>query len=294
MLVISLLMLSAVHAGEKPQAHPLNGKIRDVTQQRFIDRVALTRQLQGVEYLLLGEKHDNPEHHRHQAWFLEQLARYHDRVSVAFEMIDQQQGEALRERRFDSADELIRLLDQHPNGWKYTTYYRDLFVTAIDNNFAIRAANMNRRHLREVIRSDERIDPAYQRLLDTTPWSNAQNTALKHNIEESHCNMLDTQTVDMMVRAQRLRDAVMARAMLSSEQPVRVLIAGNGHVRNDRGVPVYLDPGSAILSVGFIEVDPERQRSEEYSLPFDIAWFTSPVEREAPCEAFQRQQPADN
>lgn len=290
MLVISLLTLSAVHAGEKPQAHPLNGKIRDVTQQRFIDRVALTRQLQGVEYLLLGEKHDNPEHHRHQAWFLEQLARYHDRVSVAFEMIDQQQGGALHQQRFDSADELIRLLDQHPNGWKYTTYYRDLFVAAIDNNFAIRAANMNRRHLREVIRSDERIDPAYQRLLDTTPWSNAQNTALKHNIEESHCNMLDTQTVDMMVRAQRLRDAVMARAMLSSEQPVRVLIAGNGHVRNDRGVPVYLDPGSTILSVGFIEVDPERRRSEEYSLPFDIAWFTSPVEREAPCEAFQRQQ----
>lgn len=290
LLALGLLLLSTSQAAEAGNTHPLVGKIRDTLQKRFIVQKELVRRLSDTEYLLLGEQHDNPEHHRHQAWLLEQLARYHDKVSAAFEMIDQQQGEALREQQFNSADELIRLLDQYPNGWKYTTYYRDLFVTAIDHGFAIRSANINRQHLREIIRSDERIDPAYQRLLDKTPWSTAQNNSLKRNIEESHCNMLDAKTVEMMIHAQRLRDTVMASAMLSSEAPVRVLIAGNGHVRNDFGVPVYLDPDSTTLSVGFIEVDPQRRRIKDYSLPFDIAWFTSPVERGDPCQAFLRQK----
>ena len=52
--------------------------------------------------------------------------------------------------------------------------------------------------------------------------------------------MLDDKTSASMVLGQRLRDAVMAESLLNSLQPVKVLIAGAGHVRNDRAVPLYL------------------------------------------------------
>lgn len=289
MLAAFLLLISAVHASDESPMHPLVGQIRDSAQKNFIDRAQLAQRLAGVDILLLGERHDNPEHHRHQVWFLQQLARVHDRVSVAFEMIDQQQGKLLRQQEFDSADELIDLLDQYPNGWEYSTYYRELFATTIDNGFTIQAANMNRRHLREILRNDKPVDPAYRHRLAHAPWSNAQQASLTREIKESHCNMLDKNMIGMMVRAQRLRDALMAETITESEQPVKVLIAGNGHVRKDRGVPVYLDQDAEILSVGFIEVDPRRLNVEDYALPFDIAWFTSPVEREDPCESFRRQ-----
>ena len=61
-----------------------------------------------------------------------------------------------------------------------------------------------------------------------------------------------------------------------------MLIAGNGHVRKDRGVPWYLArmrPDARIVSVGLIEVAAGRRRPAE--LPFDYVWFTPRAEGQA-------------
>src|SRR5215204_1457467 len=44
--------------------HPLTGRIWDVASGEFIDRPALIMRLARAEFVLLGEKHDNPDHHR--------------------------------------------------------------------------------------------------------------------------------------------------------------------------------------------------------------------------------------
>ena len=47
--------------------NPLVGKVWNVREQRFISQTELLSDLTAVEYVLLGEKHDNRDHHELQA-----------------------------------------------------------------------------------------------------------------------------------------------------------------------------------------------------------------------------------
>lgn len=47
--------------------HSLTGRIWDVSSARFIDRETLVERLAGADFVLLGERHDNPDHHMQQA-----------------------------------------------------------------------------------------------------------------------------------------------------------------------------------------------------------------------------------
>lgn len=107
-----------------------------------------------------------------------------------------------------------------------------------------------------------------------------------------------------MVLAQRVRDASISLSMLGSDKTHRILIAGSGHVRNDRGVPVYLaakDPQAGLVTIGFIEVMADKHSIDEYTerwggdaLPFDYVWFTPRLNRKDPCEAFIKMQNEQN
>lgn len=67
-----------------------------------------------------------------------------------------------------------------------------------------------------------------------------------------------------------------------------ILIAGAGHARIDRGVPIHLArmaPGARTIALGFVEADAELRESEIATLPYDLVWFTARVESEDPCAA---------
>ncbi len=109
--------------------------------------------------------------------------------------------------------------------------------------------------------------------------------------------MAPESVVPRIVLAQRLRDAAMAQALVDAATASgAILIAGNGHVRADLGVPVYLqapglpDAGARSLSVGLIEVTDDDARASDFPRQvvaahpgFDYLWFTAPAAREDPC-----------
>ena len=66
-----------------------------------------------------------------------------------------------------------------------------------------------------------------------------------------------------------------------------VLLAGNGHVRTDAGVPRWLSPATRqrTLAVGLVEADDAAR------LPFDQTRLTPTQPREDPCEAFRKAMP---
>jgi uncharacterized iron-regulated protein len=84
-----------------------------------------------------------------------------------------------------------------------------------------------------------------------------------------------------MYQVQRARDAMMAdRLAAASGKAGGILIAGNGHVRNDRGVPWYLarlEPEARTLSIGLVEVRDDAPRLPP-DLPHDYVWFTPRVD----------------
>ena len=78
-----------------------------------------------------------------------------------------------------------------------------------------------------------------------------------------------------------------------------MFIAGNGHVRTDRGVPLHLlarEPSAAIVAIGALEVRHELVAPRQYAallhgnrLPFDYVWFSPRAGNTDPCEEFRKQ-----
>src|ERR687898_3312211 len=69
------------------QNHPLTGRIWDVSSARFIDRETLVERLARADFVLLGERHDNPDHHMLQAQVLRSLIAVGRHPAVGFEML---------------------------------------------------------------------------------------------------------------------------------------------------------------------------------------------------------------
>src|SRR5262249_38111671 len=77
-----------------------------------------------------------------------------------------------------------------------------------------------------------------------------------------------------------------------------VLIAGAEHARRDRGAPralAQLAPGADIVSVAFLEGDPDEKDAFSdlaarygHAPVFDYVWFTRRASAEDPCERMKR------
>ena len=282
------------------QDHPLAGRVWDVAAARFIAPRTLEAALATRRYVLLGEKHDNPDHHALQARLLHALVEAGRRPAVAFEMLSTDRSEAIaRQLAADpkNVDGLAEAVDWKQSGWPDWSQYRPIAQVALDAGLPVLAANIPTATARRLARGDaSALDPALAAAyaLDRPPPAEML-AAMTAELRAAHCGHTP-QRVDGMVAAQRARDAQMAAALLGAATDGAVLIAGTGHVRRDRGVPVYLRtrrPEASVAVVAFLEVRRERTAPEQYAaawddtLPFDYVWFTPRVDDRDPCEAFR-------
>ena len=77
-----------VWQSELEQDHELVGKIWSESDQSFIGIDELVSRISGARYLLIGEKHDNPDHHAIQLNVLEFLSSEGKLSQLAMEMMD--------------------------------------------------------------------------------------------------------------------------------------------------------------------------------------------------------------
>lgn len=272
------------------QQHPLLGRIWDTREQRWIDAPMLVRKMAQTRYVLLGEKHDNPDHHRLQAFVLEQLQAADALASVSFEMLDSSQQASLASvdsAALASSAALKTHLSWDEQGWEWD-FYGPMLYASLRAGLAVRAANISREEVLAVYGAED--SEAIRGILNA-----AQIRRLNQEIDESHCGMLAESQFAAMVRVQRTRDATMAQSLRESASDIagaRVLIAGNFHVRRDLGVPNYLPAKTDdVLSLAFVEVNPESVDPRDYldasaqTLPYDYLWFTPAVDVEDYCAA---------
>ena len=79
LLIALLLSACTSNPGQPWQSthglgHPLTGKIWGVGAERFVTPEAMVTSLVRADLVLLGEKHDNADQHRLQAWLVGRLA----------------------------------------------------------------------------------------------------------------------------------------------------------------------------------------------------------------------------
>lgn len=244
------------------------------------------------DFLLLGEVHDNEEQHRLRAKRLAELLADGRPTTVVFEQMAASNNGAIdaqRQRTPADTEALVEAGQLDRRAWRWPLH-RPLFDAALAAGARVQGGNIERDSLRRVMREGE--DAAHAdvaALLRRTDWSDTQQSAMLKAIDDGHCGALPAAMHAPMVLAQRARDASLAQTMLSAQaagaQRV-VLIAGNGHVDRELGVPRYLTAAGIrperILAVGYVEAGGADRGH------YDERVETVPAAREDPCQALKR------
>jgi hypothetical protein len=237
--------------------------------------------LPAADVVILGEVHDNPQHHANQA---RAVAALQPRALV-FEMLTADEAARTPADRSD-AGALALALGWDGSGWPDFALYHPIFLAA--PKARIFGGEVPRDQARLAVAQGAAAvfgaDGAAYGLDRPLPAEEAR--AREDEQFTAHCGAMPRTMVPGMVEAQRLRDATLARAVLQAMNatggPVAV-ITGTGHARRDRGIPAALAtaaPGLSVLPIGQLEADPGP------SAPFDLWLVTDPVPRDDPCEAF--------
>ncbi|NOC46174.1 MULTISPECIES: ChaN family lipoprotein [unclassified Ruegeria] len=239
--------------------------------------------MRDADVLILGEVHDNPTHHLVQAEALEAVSP----SAVVWEMVTEEGAQRLAQKAVSNPEELSRILKWAESGWPPLSMYYPVFEAS---GAPVYGAMVPRAAARAAMERGAATalgaDAARYGL--TVPLSPEEQAAREADQLAAHCDALPAEMLPQMVAIQRLRDAVLARAVVRAMDetggPVAV-ITGNGHARKDRGIPTYLArlrPGWKVVAVG---------QSEDGAIDgeFDIVIDSPTAEREDPCAAFQVQ-----
>jgi len=250
------------------------------TGGRLIGRTELVERLRGCDYVLLGERHDNPVHHVMRGELLAELGAG---TAVVAEQLPsggrvipgaRAQLEALQAAGFDA------------RGWGWPLH-EPLFAAVAHKGFVLEGGNLPRELARRVGREGAAALPAAMRAaIAAAPLPPEARAALDTALVQGHCGQLAGPRLEAMHVAQRARDAslwlAMQRLHAAGARPV-VLVAGNGHVRRDHGVPRFVaavQPQARVMVVGFGEPGDDAS-------PYDVLWVAPRVERSDPCAGFQ-------
>jgi hypothetical protein len=234
--------------------------------------------------------HDNPLHHANQARIVADLAPQ----ALVFEMIEP--GDALRitpEARGNAA-ELGGLLGWEESGWPDFSMYYPVFAAA--PRAAIFGGGVPGEDARRAV--DEGAAAVFGGGaalfgLDTPLPADEQSVREAEQFA-AHCEAMPESLMPGIVEAQRLRDAALARATLeaweharaASDTPRVVVIAGNGHAREDWGLPAmlraYFGGEVTVAALGQYETEAPGDA------PYTETLVTEPAEREDPCLVFAK------
>jgi uncharacterized iron-regulated protein len=250
----------------------------------------LENRLTGDAIVLLGEVHDNAEHHRLRLALLRRALEAGWRPALALEQLDRErQAEVERARRERPRDAQHVIDAAGGAGWSWE-HYRPLIELALAYELPLVAANLSRAEAKEIARHGlgavfEADDLARLGLDREVPadWQAAQ----EREIDAGHCGALPRHAWPALARVQLARDAVMAGALREHGARGVVLLAGNGHVRRDLGVPRWLPEAQPrVFAVGYLEEGDEPPPGA-----FDAVVVTPRVERPDPCAAFRHPRP---
>ncbi|MGD9863174.1 MAG: ChaN family lipoprotein [Pseudodonghicola sp.] len=240
-------------------------------------RDAMTR----ADVVLLGEIHDNPAHHMVQAEAVRAIAP----AAVVWEMMTEEVAQGVDAAVIGDPEALAARTGWEASGWPRLELYLPVFEAA--RNAVHYGALVPRSAVGGVIAEGAvaAFGPEAARFGLSDPLPAAEQAEREADQQAAHCNAMPEDKLGLLVDIQRLRDATLARTVLRALQdtggPVAV-ITGNGHVRADRGVPVYLHraaPNLVVYTLG---------QSEDGRLggTFDAVIDSPAVARPDPCAAF--------
>ncbi|KGK82266.1 iron(III) ABC transporter [Stutzerimonas degradans] len=288
-LPLLLLLLSACQTlpplpewqSPEGRGHADLGAIVDLRSGERLSAAQLVQQLAEADYVLVGERHDNPDHHALQLWLLQALAERRSQGSLLLEMLTPEQQPAVARtqtqlRRGEPVEDLPTTLAWSP-GWPWRLY-GPLVSYALAQPFSLMPANLTRAEIGQIYREVPHLPDG-----ESTRAEVAE--ALRAQIVDSHCGMLPDSQVPAMLAVQQQRDRRMAARLLAAPKPT-MLIAGGFHARRDLGAPLHLRDlgGSGSVQVLMLAEVGERVAAQQAN----FVWYTPAQPARDYCEQMRK------
>ncbi|AXI63483.1 iron(III) ABC transporter [Pseudomonas kribbensis] len=275
-LLFAMLLLGGCQHVAPP---PVSGEIRDLRSGTLMTPRELLTRLAEPARVIVGEQHDNADHHAVQLWLLQSLGEKRPQGSLLLEMLtpDQQSRvDGVRRAPKPPADLPVELAWQE--GWDWNLY-GPIVRFAFTQPYPLLAANLDNSEIRAFYRQP----PVLQ-----GERSNAQSVKneLAGQISDSHCGLLPQSQMPAMLAVQQQRDRRMATRLLAAPAPA-LLFAGAFHARKDVGVPLHvLDLGAPEAPVVLMLAE---QGSEVTAAMADYVWFTPSTPKPDYCAEMRKQ-----
>ncbi|MFT4173823.1 MAG: ChaN family lipoprotein [Rhodocyclaceae bacterium] len=218
--------------------------------------------------VLLGEVHDNAAGHQQRYALLKARVDAGWRPVIAMEQFDRERQPDLDAAlaRCANAQCVIQAAAPDKSGWQWPLY-ENVINLALAHRLRIVAANVSRADARAVITKgyEGAFDAAtVARFGLDSPLPEDIDRAQRDAVDVGHCGKLPAAMLPGMARAQVARDVGMAQVVMDHSEGV-VLLAGNGHVRKDIGVPRWIKaPPGTVWSMGFVEAPPAAGTYDDY------------------------------
>ncbi|MDB5998160.1 MAG: iron(III) transporter [Pseudomonas sp.] len=277
LVILAVLVLSACqHVATPP---PVVGEIRDLRSGQSLTAQELIERLAKPVRLIVGEQHDNRDHHELQRWLLQALGEQRPQGSLLLEMLTPDQQLRVDDARHAStlpADLPTALAWQ--SGWDWDLY-GPIVRFALTQPYPLLSANLDNTEVRATYANPPTLDGAR---------SNAPpvKDALLAQINDSHCGLLPTSQMPAMLAVQQQRDRRMAERLLVAPTP-SLLFAGGYHARKDVGVPIHvLDLGATQAPTVLMLA---QQGSEVTAAMADYVWYTPATPAPDYCEEMRKQ-----
>lgn len=242
---------------------------------------ALLDRVLPTQALLIGEQHDAMEHQALQRDVVLALAARGRLGGVVMEMAEQGRGTAGLPN--DASEEMVReALNWTPDGgWPWAAY-GPVVMAAVRSGAPVVGGNLPRSRMREAMG-----EAAIDGLIGAEALRQQREA-----IRDGHCGLLPESQIAPMARIQLARDRAMAQTLVSAVQRARpgktvVLVAGNGHVRRDLGVPLYL-PSDLKHQVLMAQAGEAKFSGQ----PADAVWRTPALPPRDHCAELRQRMPA--
>ena len=259
--LMHLLVLTAVLALSACSTTAITDSLRvyDLEHEHLlIDAQALQR-LQGARIVLVGEHHNNVDHHLAQLKVIQALHRTGKKVAIGMEMFRRDSQQALDQwtsGRMEEQQFVDVFNDNWTFGWKL---YRPILTYARDHRIPVVGLNVPRKITLQV---------AYHGFQSLTPEQKGSLEGIVCDVTEEYRDFVQSaygahahggMKFEQFCEAQLVWDSVMAVNAIDylkkNDERIMVVVAGSGHAHK-RGIPAQLAKRSTLP---YIVVLPETK-----------------------------------